>query len=59
MKTTRVGIDAMQNGTGFSHALFQDTASNGTALVPKLIYMKAVDDAWWIGGGVYGVAVTA
>jgi signal transduction histidine kinase len=58
MQTTRVGIDAMQNGTGFSHALFNDTASNGTALVPKLIYMKAVDDAWWIGGGVYGVDVT-
>lgn len=58
MKTTRVGIDAMQNGTGFSHTLFQDTASNGTLLVPKLVYMKAVDDAWWIGGGVYGVAVT-
>jgi signal transduction histidine kinase len=57
VKTTRVGIDAMQNGTGFSHALFQDTASNGTALVPKLVYMKAVDDAWWIGGGIYGVDV--
>ncbi len=58
VKTTRVGMDAMRNGTGFSHALFQETASNGTALVPKLVYMKAVDDAWWIGGGVYGVAVT-
>ena len=57
VKTTRVGIDAMRNGTGFSHALFKDTASNGTAPVPKLVYMKAVDDAWWIGGGVYGVDV--
>lgn len=57
MKTTRVGIDAMQNGTGFSHALFRDTASNGTALVPKLVYMEAVDDSWWIGGGIYGVEV--
>ena len=58
MKTTRVGIDAMQNGTGFSHTLFQDTAANGTAFVPKLVYMKAVDDSWWIGGGIYGVEVT-
>ena len=57
MKTTRVGIDAMENGTGFSHALFPNTAANGTADVPKLIYMKAVDDTWWIGGGVYGVDV--
>ena len=57
MKTTRVGIDAMRNSTGFSHALFQDTSANGTAWVPKLVYMKAVDDAWWIGGGIYGVEV--
>jgi hypothetical protein len=57
MKTTRVGIDAMENGTGFSHALFPNTAMNGTADVPKLIYMKAVDDTWWIGSGVYGVEV--
>ncbi len=57
MKTTRVGIDAMQNGTGFSRTLFQDTAANGTAWVPKLVSMKAVDDAWWIGGGIYGVEV--
>lgn len=58
MKTTKVGIAAMRNGTGFSHTLFQDTAANGTAWVPKLVYMKAVDDSWWIGGGVYGVEVT-
>jgi hypothetical protein len=58
MQTTKVGIDAMQNGTGFSHAIFKDTASNGTVLVPKLVYMKAVDDTWWIGGGIYGVDVT-
>jgi len=57
MKTTRVGIEAMKNGTGFSHALFPNTAVNGTAEVPKLIYMKAVDDAWWIGSGVYGVEI--
>ena len=57
MKTTQVGIDAMQNGTGFYHALFPNTAENGTAFVPKLIYMKPVDDTWWIGGGIYGIEV--
>lgn len=58
MKTTKVGIAAMRNGTGFSHTLFQDTSANGTAWIPKLVYMKAVDDSWWIGGGIYGVEVT-
>ncbi|MDD1717548.1 MAG: cache domain-containing protein, partial [Methanoregulaceae archaeon] len=57
MKTTQVGIEAMMNGTGFSHALFPNTAVNGTADVPKLIFMKAVDGTWWIGGGIYGVEV--
>lgn len=57
MKTTRAGVDAMQNGTGFYHALFPNNAENGTAQVPKLIYMKPVDDSWWIGGGVYGIEV--
>lgn len=57
MKTTKVGIGAMRNGTGFSHALFPDTAVNGTAMIPKLTYQKAVDDSWWIGSGVYGVEV--
>ncbi len=57
MKTTRVGIDAMQNGSGFSLALFPDTTVNGTVQVPKLIYMKPVNDTWWIGSGVYGIVV--
>jgi signal transduction histidine kinase len=57
VKTTQVGIGAMMNSTGFSHALFPDTAVNGTAPVPKLIYQKAVDETWWIGSGVYGVEV--
>lgn len=57
MKTTKVGVDAMRNGTGFSHALFPDTAVNGTAMIPKLTYQKAVDGSWWIGSGVYGVEV--
>ena len=56
-KTTVVGINAIHNGTGFSHAMFPDTAVNHTASVPKLVYMKPVDDTWWIGSGVYGVQV--
>ena len=57
LKTTRVGIEAMQHGTGFSHALFPDTAANGTTWVPKLVYQAAVDEDWWIGSGIYGVEV--
>ncbi len=57
MKVTQVGVQAMENGTGFSHALFPNTATNGTADVHKLIYMKAVDDTWWIGSGIYGLRV--
>lgn len=56
-KTTVVAINAIRNGTGFSHAMFPDTAVNHTASVPKLVYMKPVDDTWWIGSGVYGVQV--
>jgi signal transduction histidine kinase len=58
LKTTQAGIAAMQNGTGFSHALFPDTAFNGTAEIPKLVYQKQVDDTWFIGSGVYGLEVT-
>ncbi len=56
-KTTVVGINAIRRGTGFSHAMFPDTAANHTASVPKLVYMKPVDGTWWIGSGVYGVQV--
>ncbi|PKL70229.1 MAG: histidine kinase [Methanomicrobiales archaeon HGW-Methanomicrobiales-1] len=55
--TTVVGINAISNGTGFSHAMFPDTVANHTASVPKLVYMKPVDDTWWIGSGIYGVQV--
>jgi signal transduction histidine kinase len=57
MKTTRVGIDLMEHGSGFSHALFANTTTNSTALLPKLVYMRPVDETWWIGGGIYGVEV--
>ena len=56
-KTTIVGINAIHKGTGFSHTMFPDTAANHTASIPKLVYMRPVDDTWWIGSGVYGVQV--
>ena len=55
VKITQVGIQAMENGTGFSHALFPNTAMNETFDQHKLIYMKPVDDSWWIGSGIYGI----
>lgn len=57
VKVTQVGIQAMENGTGFSRAIFPNTARGGTAEIPKLIYMKPVDDTWWIGSGIYGIEV--
>jgi signal transduction histidine kinase len=56
-KTTVAGINAIRSGSGFSHAMFPDTAANHTASVPKLVYMKQVDGTWWIGSGIYGVQV--
>lgn len=56
-KTTIVSINAIKSGTGFTHAMFPDTSQGHTVPVPKLIYMKQVDDSWWIGGGIYGVQV--
>ncbi len=55
--TTLVSINAIRSGTGFTHAMFPVTSAGGTASVPKLVYMKAVDDTWWIGSGIYGVQV--
>lgn len=57
MMTTRVGLMSMKNSTGFSHAMFPNTALNGTAELPKLVYMKPVDDTWWIGSGIYGIEI--
>jgi len=54
-KTTVVNINAIKSGTGFTHAMFMDTAVGQKSSVPKLLYAKAVDDEWWIGSGIYGV----
>lgn len=56
-KTTLVGISATHNGTGFVHCMFPDTSSGSPVPVPKLVFSQAVDDSWWIGGGIYGVRV--
>jgi signal transduction histidine kinase len=55
--TTRTGISAITNGTGYVHGMFEDTSAGSGRLIPKLMYMKAVDDTWWIGSGIYGVEV--
>lgn len=57
-KITQVSISAIRSRTGFSHVMFTDTSGTGTESVPKLVYMKPVDDTWWIGGGIYGVQVS-
>ena len=54
-KTTVLNINAIRSGTGFTHAMFIDTATGQKSAVPKLMYAKAVDDTWWIGSGIYGV----
>lgn len=54
-KTTVVSINAITSGTGFTHNMFPDTTAGHTKSIPKLVYMKQVDDTWWIGGGIYGV----
>lgn len=56
-KTTIVALNTLREGTGFSHAMFPDTVTNGTIAIPKLVYMKSVDDTWWIGSGIYGVQI--
>jgi signal transduction histidine kinase len=54
-KTTVLNINAIRSGTGFTHAMFMDTAAGQKSPVPKLLYAKAVDDTWWISSGIYGV----
>jgi signal transduction histidine kinase len=54
-KTTVVNINAIRSGTGFTRNMFPDTAAGHTSSIPKLVYMKQVDDEWWIGSGIYGV----
>jgi signal transduction histidine kinase len=57
VKATVVNINAIKSGTGFTRAMFPDTEAGGTNPIPKLMYGKAVDDTWWIAGGIYGVQV--
>lgn len=57
VKVTQVGVRAMENGTGFSHAVFPNTAVPDAPDQHKLIFMKEVDENWWIGSGIYGLHV--
>lgn len=52
---TVMNINAIRSGTGFTRAMFPDTSAGGTRPVPKLLYARAIDDDWWIAGGIYGV----
>jgi signal transduction histidine kinase len=54
-KTTVVSTNAIRSGTGFTHVMFPDTSGGSTTPVPKLVFMKPVDDTWWIGSGIYGI----
>lgn len=54
-KITQVSINAIRSGTGFTHVMFPDTSGKSRVPVPKLVYMKPVDDTWWIGSGIYSV----
>lgn len=56
-KTTVVGLYALRNGNGFVHEMYPFMVENEIKSVPKLVYMKPVDDTWWIGSGIYGVDV--
>lgn len=56
--TTVVTVNAIRSGTGFTHGMFPDTAAGGTVPLPKLMYAKAVDENWWIAGGIYGIQVS-
>ncbi|MFA4877675.1 MAG: cache domain-containing protein [Methanoregula sp.] len=54
---TVVNINAIKSGTGFTRAMFPDTGAGGKKPIPKLMYGEAVDDTWWIAGGIYGLQV--
>lgn len=49
---TRVEILLAQQGGGFLFYHYYNPAHNMT-LEPKMSYVQKVDDAWWLGAGVY------
>jgi len=49
---TRVEILLAQHGGGFVFYHYPNPAHN-MALEPKMSYVEKVDDAWWLGAGVY------
>ncbi|MDV2480850.1 sodium:calcium antiporter [Methanoculleus sp. Wushi-C6] len=49
---TRVEILLAQHGGGFVFYHYQNPSRNMT-LEPKMSYVQKVDDAWWLGAGVY------
>lgn len=57
-KMTVTSLNTVRSGTGFTHAMFPDTTGGDTEPVPKLLCLRAVDESWWIGTGVYGIRVS-
>jgi len=55
--TTKEAIELVKSGGGFVHGMFSNTRYGGDAEIPKLMYLKPVDETWWIAGGIYGVLV--
>jgi polar amino acid transport system substrate-binding protein len=51
-KMIRAMRDIALNGTGFVRYQYENPASGLTE--PKLAYVRAVDDTWWIASGIYG-----
>lgn len=49
---TRVETLLAQHGGGFIFYHYPNPSS-GMAIEPKMSYVKGVDDAWWVGAGVY------
>jgi polar amino acid transport system substrate-binding protein len=44
--------DAARNGSGFITYRFQDPLTG--KIIPKLAYLKKIDDTWWIGSSIPG-----
>ncbi len=56
-KTTEQALDLIASGGGFVHGMFPDTRTSDPKEIPKLMYLKPVDEDWWIAGGLYGVFI--
>ncbi len=56
-KTTAGSLNVVKRGQGFTGAMFPDTATGSSTPIPKLLFLKRIDEDWWIGTGIYGISV--